>query len=289
MSHAHSILLATDFRAASDEAVTAAATLASALGASVSVLHVLEPVSTGAAAHFYHQQIGDMLLQQVTEAFASQNVHVRSATMKSGPLADSILSAARGFDLVVLGAGEKDEHGRFALGPIAEAVVTHAHRPVLAVRLGEPKLRFERIVCAVDHSPASAEALREAIRLAKLFQGQLTVLSVVPQVSWLAAAIESGQLTDVQHEHASHWKSEFDQFLDSIDFDGVDYKSELLSGIAHDMIVTAVKAQDADLIVLGTTGRSGIGRLLLGSTTRRVLRRLPCSLLTVRGSETVGD
>jgi len=283
MQNFQSILFATDFRPASAEAVGATARLATATGAQVSVLHVLEPASTGIAAHFYHQQVGEVLLQKLAQDFASNDLIVKESLIRTGPFAETIIQAARDASLVVIGAGEQNKQGQFALGPIAEAVVAHASRPVLAVRPGDPKLQFQRILCAVDHSESSAEAIRHSIRLAKLFGGQLTILSVVPEVSWLVAAVETGGLVDVARNHANHWTSEFDQLLDRFDFAGISWKKEVSSGVPHEVILATAGSQDADLLVLGTTGRSAVKRILLGSTTRRILRRLPCSLLTVHG------
>ena len=59
----------------------------------------------------------------------------------------------------------------------------------------------------------------------------------------------------------------------------------LRTGRPADEILEAVRQHDADLIVMGTTGKSGLSRILIGSTTRRVLNRLPCSLLTVKAED----
>ena len=55
----------------------------------------------------------------------------------------------------------------------------------------------------------------------------------------------------------------------------------------HEQIVTVAKDCQADVIIMGATGRTGLTRLLLGSTTRRVLQQLPCSLLTVKEADVV--
>lgn len=279
-----SILLATDFRSTADETVKATVRLALRFDANVSLLHVLEPAGTGAAVHFYHQQIGERLMQGTAHQLTAQGVKLAGTHLRSGPFAETIVHAGEAADLTVLGAGERTPQGDFQLGPIAENVVTHAARPTLLVRAADPELHFQRILCAVDHSEAAGEALRYALRLADLFGGQLTVLSVIPEVSWLAAAVESGGLVDVQRDHAAQWKQEFEQFLSRFDFAGVPVEREVRSGVVHDAIIAAARLRASDLLVMGTTGRSRVARILLGSTTRRVFRRIPCSLLTVKGT-----
>ena len=63
---------------------------------------------------------------------------------------------------------------------------------------------------------------------------------------------------------------------------GVRAKGLLLEGIPHDRIVRAARSTRADLIVLGTHGRTGLGRVFLGSVAARVVTLAPCPVLTVR-------
>jgi tetratricopeptide (TPR) repeat protein len=66
---------------------------------------------------------------------------------------------------------------------------------------------------------------------------------------------------------------------------GVSWQKEVRSGAPHQEISAAALAHQADLIVMGSTGRSGLARILMGSITRRVIQQLPCSLLTVKPEE----
>lgn len=285
-----SILLATDFRSASDDALNAAAKLATAFGSQVLVLHVLEHVPS-TLHQIYRRQIGDMLLQQVLQRLTEQQVTVAQSTIRSGSLANTIVSVAqeRDADLIVLGAGERKQPDGFSIGPIAEAVITHAPQPVLAVRPGDPQTQFKRILCPVDQSSASARGLRNAVRLAKVFGGEVIVLSVVPEVSWLSAAVETGEFVDAKAEHATEWVQEFERFLGVVDLSGVAWKREVRYGAPHEQIVAAAKEHGVDLIIMGATGRTGLVQVLLGSTIRRLLRGLPCSLLTVKQEDVVEE
>ena len=64
---------------------------------------------------------------------------------------------------------------------------------------------------------------------------------------------------------------------------------EVRHGLAHQQIILAAQEHQADLIVMGATGRTGLARVLIGSTTRRVLEHLPCSLLTVKQDEVMEE
>lgn len=277
-----SILLATDLRPASDYALNAAAQLATMFGSHVSVLHVVEPA--GAAAELYGLQCGETFMQPVLQNLAGKQVTVAQSAVKSGSPANTIVNVAQQWnvDLIVLGAGERKHPEGFSIGPIAEAVITHAPQPVLAVRPGDSQTGFKRILCPVDQSSTSARGLQNAVRLAKVFGGEIVVMTVIPEVSWLTAAVETGEFVDAKAEHASEWVQEFDRFLGKIDFSGVAWKREVRCGVPHEQIVAAAREHGVDLIIMGATGRTGLVQVLLGSTTRRLLRGLPCSLLTVK-------
>ena len=283
MQTLQTILLATDFSPTDDDALNAAALLVTAFGSQVSVLHVLEDFRSS-IHNFHRRKLGNILLQPVLKRLAEQQVTVAQSAIKSGPLANTIVSVAQEWDvdLIVLGAGDQKQPDGFAIGPIAEAVITHATQPVLAVRPGDPQPRFQRILCPVDQSSTSARGLQNAVRLAKVFGGEIIVLTVIPDVSWLTAAVETGELVDAKAEYAAEWVQEFDRFLEGVDLSGVAWKREVRSGVPHEQIVAAAKEGSVDLIIMGATGRTGLVQVLLGSTTRRLLRNLPSSLLTVK-------
>jgi hypothetical protein len=70
--------------------------------------------------------------------------------------------------------------------------------------------------------------------------------------------------------------------LSGIDLSDVSWVKEIRQGIPHEQIVATANELGSDLIIMGASGRTGLLRVLLGSTTRRLLRELPCSLLTVK-------
>jgi len=169
-------------------------------------------------------------------------------------------------------------------GPIAEAVIQQARQPVLAIRSGTPPA-FRQILCPFDGSSASLRGLKNSIRLARIFQSELSVLCVVPQVSWVTAAAEVGALTNVHEQYADRWEESVLAALRETDFGGVSWSKDIRCGSPSQEILATAAEKQADLIVMGATGKSGITRVFLGSTTRRVLQKLPCSLLVVHDED----
>ncbi len=307
MRKLRSILFATDLRSASHEIADVAIRLALVTDAQVTLLHVLEPISrlsptpSSLLSGFCGvlqidptfgfsevtqglKRVSEKPLQDVTAQLTSQNVKLAESTTVVGSVADTIVQKAKAMDadLILIGAGDRARFDRFSVGPVAMSVIEHATQPVLAIRPGDPELTFQKILCPVDHSATSARGLRNAIRLARLFGGQLVVLSVIPEISWWTAAFETGQLEDALVEHSSHWRAEFEQFLAGINFENVPVTKDVRFGAPHHQIAVATTDHQVDLIIMGVTGRAGLVRVLLGSTTRRVLEELPCSLLTVK-------
>ena len=210
---------------------------------------------------------------------------VGDASVVPGSPAEKILKMAESIDvdLILLGAGDSTYGERFAIGAVAEAVLQHARQPVLAVRPHQANLAFQRIFCPVDCSSASRRALHNAIRLTRAFGGRLTVATVIPDLLPIAAVKETVGALDAQHQRT--WRTHFEEFLRNFDFADVKYAADVRRGIPHREIVVAAKEHDCDLIVMGATSRTGFLRFMLGSVTRRVLRDLPCSILTVHDED----
>jgi nucleotide-binding universal stress UspA family protein len=141
-----------------------------------------------------------------------------------------------------------------------------------------------RIVHPSDFSPASRPAFRQALELARTYRAQLLVvhvLSVLPMIpdAYVAPSVwddlERGQRTTAQRQ--------LGRLVAKAKAAGVRTSSALLDiGVTHEQIVRFARAKRADLIVMGTHGRSGLTRALLGSVASRVLTAARCPVLTVR-------
>ncbi|MCI0738706.1 MAG: universal stress protein [Gemmataceae bacterium] len=277
------LLLATDFRPASLDATELAVDLAAAFGARATLCHVFQPFGHSAEERQNEREVAEWQIRELAQQLGGRMVAVDEALIMEGHPADCIVRKAQDMeaDLVLLGAG-KWTREPFAPGPIAEAVLHHCRRNVLTVRPGRPAVKLKRILCPVDQSEASELALRTAVEIARPFEGALHVVTVVPDVSWLTAFVETGKLADAQAWHKQHWRQEFEKSLARVDFDGVPWRHEIRHGVPHEEIVASAREHNADVIVMGSTGRTGLTRLLMGSVARRVLQDLPCSLWSVK-------
>jgi len=286
MHSLRTLLLATDFGPASQAASIVTARLAHHFGSLVTPLHIVDVDSDSALVDFYRRQVGQRMMEPLLTMLTQENVEVAHPVVLTGPVVDQILRKADEMDadLIVIGTGEPGDDGTASPGSIAEAVIQQARQPVLVVRPGNAP-GFRHILCPFDGSSTSLRGLKNAIRLAEVFQAQLTVLSVVPEVDWMTAAAEVGMLTDVHRQYADQRKESVLDALRKLDFGNVSWSADFHSGSPAKEILAVAAKKQIDLIVMGATGRSGVTYILLGSTTRRIMRKLPCSLLVVHDED----
>jgi nucleotide-binding universal stress UspA family protein len=137
---------------------------------------------------------------------------------------------------------------------------------------------YDRILLPTDGSDASDRAVEQAIGLARETGATLLVLFVVEDIPY------SPELMDDEVE--SHLRDVGQAALEEIgaraDEAGVGIETVLRQGAPHTSILEYADEADVDLIVMGTHGRSGLDRYLLGSVTERVVRTADAPVLTVR-------
>jgi nucleotide-binding universal stress UspA family protein len=138
----------------------------------------------------------------------------------------------------------------------------------------------------VDGSSPSRRALRNAIHLARHFDAQLTVLHVVREFSRTPGLIPTVQRGMEQHYLASE-TARFERFVEEFDFHKVPWKKVVRVGVPADAIVQTAREPSADLMVMGSVGRTGLSRILLGSVAGKVVRALPCSTIMVKAEDAI--
>jgi nucleotide-binding universal stress UspA family protein len=142
-----------------------------------------------------------------------------------------------------------------------------------------------RILHPSDFSRASGAAFKKAVELAKAGRGQLMIVHVLSPVAPISG---EGYVSPKMYEEIAAssraWAGkQLDRLLAKAKTSGVRAKGFVLEGVAYDQIARFARSRRADLIVMGTHGRSGLVKLFLGSVAGRVVAAAPCPVLTVRG------
>ena len=144
---------------------------------------------------------------------------------------------------------------------------------------------YAKVLVAVDGSEAADKGLREAIRVAKAGDAQLIMLHIVNELLAYYAMDGAGLSVDLSQQLRDSGRRILDKTGARAARQGLAAKSvmrEVVSGSAAQAIVREAKKQRADLIVLGTHGRRGMTRLMMGSDAEEVVRSAPVPVLLVR-------
>ncbi|WP_049985429.1 universal stress protein [Halobellus rufus] len=141
---------------------------------------------------------------------------------------------------------------------------------------------YDSILVPTDGSPASEGAVGHAIELAKQYGSTLHALYVVDTGAYSAMEVGSDIVVEALREEGEQAVA---RVAEEAEAAGVDVETAVETGIAHRSITEYVDDEGIDLVVMGTHGRTGVGRFLLGSVAEKVVRTADAPVMTVR-SET---
>lgn len=265
-------------RNAARQAVRLAASSGSKLSA-VSVMPGLE----GDMDRLYVPDVQNALasphLQALRElrALAQESgLHVETA-LRHGQSHEQIVDQAEalGADVIILGESRRGALERALVGPTASRVIGYSRGDVLVIPNGA-QIGFKTILLALDDSENSLPAAHRALALARQYGSRLwavTVLQVHAESSVLESYVDAlaGKAELVLEDFAAMAEGE-DMQVETVVEQGLDVAAAL---------VAQAREHDAELIVMGSHGRTGLRRLLMGSVAENVLAQSPCPVLIV--------
>lgn len=296
-----SILAAVDTSDASRTALRHAAREARLRDVPMTILYCLERESRGET--WWHWLAGessdpDVLRQRtrerldafVDEALAeshrpeSWTIQIRESKPSDG--IEAMLEESD-HELAVLGATGSNRLEQFLLGSTTQHVVQNSPVPVLVVPKEASPHPYERILAPIDFSECARLGLQRAGHLAKREHAKMFVLHDTHVSSSGLGRPDLAPSSDVIERRRREAHETMDNHLEhlSLASDRVERILRVHSYDRHEpaeAIVEAVRDHGIDLVVMGTHGRGGMERVVLGSTTYRVLHRIPCPVLTVR-------
>ena len=137
---------------------------------------------------------------------------------------------------------------------------------------------YDRILLPTDGSDANGRAVEQGVGLARETGAGLHVLFVLEDVPYAPETMDDaveGQLREIG-------EAAMEEIEERAEAAGVDLVTEMREGVPHETILEYAEEADVDAVVMGTHGRSGLDRYLLGSVTERVVRAAEVPVLTVR-------
>jgi len=292
------VLYPTDLSEASLKALPCAAAIARGHQARLTVLHVVptfEVISVpsgriAAAHHIVNPPTQDDVRHEMERAVQEVPLHgleVRFSAHAGDPvqvIADQAVSDSA--DLIVMGTHGRSGFERLLIGSVTEKVLRLAPCPVLAVppHVSTPvaaEALFSRVLCPLDFSPASLQALRFAFVFARLAKGRVTVVHAceVADEPRLHA-----YLGEVRRQALDIARDRLHALLADEPGTSGDVEPIVVLGRPSREILNIASQQVSDLIVMGAQGRGGVGLALVGSTTQDVIRAATCPVLVVRSA-----
>lgn len=281
------ILLAQDFSKSSENVVETAIELAKVFRSEVIPIHVLPDDIVNEKVNSLLNETALMKLNETAKRIKSEGVEVGKPMLEFGSPHDRIVKAAVrvNANLILVGSGENRKGDRFQLGTTTERIIQKSEKPVFVAKEGMP-LNVQHILCPVDFSAASKQALKNAITMAHRFRAELTILGVceLQGLAWFTS--EKDKEAENGIRSAQH-KAKFDEFLKGFNLSGLNWAKETPKGDPAEEILSTISRKMVDLLVMGSVGRTGLNRLIMGSVTEKVVREVPCSFLTLKSEDVI--
>ncbi len=292
------LLVPLDGSPLAETALPVAAYLAQTLLANVTLLHLVEqhpPAEVHHARHLTHAAEASAYLEDIkqrafpTETPVECHVHTTEITDVALSIMEHASELSR--DLIVMSTHGRGGPRRWLFGSIAQQVIAQGRTPVLLIPpapAARTNFQCQRIVVPLDGNAEHEQGLRVAIGLARACHAAIHLVLVVPTLDRLTGEkaatgklmpLATSVMLDMQQENAGEYLT--DQ-LAQLQPSGLALSAEVARGEPAAAVVDAVKRVNADLIALGTHGKTGMDAFWSGSITPRISDQSPTPLLLVR-------
>ena len=281
------VLLAQDFEESSKNVTNAAIELAKVFHSKIVPIHVIpDDIINDKVKNLVRQAVVSKL-DETVKRIEAQGIEVDQPILQNGTAYEVIVKtgASINTNLILTGSGENRKEALFQLGTTTERIIQNSEKPVFVVKENVP-LNVKTILCPVDFSDASKRALNNAIIMARRFNAKLIIFSVceLQTTSWFSSKEELEKENSIRCEQH---QEEFNTFTNPFNLKDLDYSIETARGIPADEILACIESKSIDLLVIGTAGRTGLNRLVMGSVTEKVIREVPCSFLTLKSEDVI--
>ena len=285
------ILVAVDFSPDAAAALKQAVWLARQTGVQIVLAHTIPDLSKSVYWGPYEREMNqrelrdrsDTAMRRMIVDLNAMDLDVKFETLLGEPFVEITHAVQEeGYNLVLSGTRGLGKWEHFFVGSTAKRLIRKCPSSVWIVKVGHicpPKV----VLAATDFSDVSLKAVKEGLRVAQQASAEFHLLHVVDSKDVpedLISRIPKG--SSLRQEINEEATRRLEEFLDSLAVDRTQIQVHLSWGTPWQEIQRISRHQAADLIVIGTVGRSGIKGLLLGNTAEKVLDTCDCSILTVK-------
>jgi len=220
---------------------------------------------------------------ETLESLATEaSVPARTA-LETGVPHETILSFAEDSDLLVMGTHGRTGLDRYLVGSVTERIVRASQTPVLTTHPDSPeRSSYENVLIPTDGSDAANAAVDHGLAIAEQYGATVHALSVV-DLSSLAGSYDIGpEAATVIDTMTETCERATETIVDRADGRDVEVVTEVMQGTPYRSITNYAESAEIDLITMGTHGRTGLDRYLVGSVTARVVRMSSTPVLTAQ-------
>jgi nucleotide-binding universal stress UspA family protein len=280
------ILLATDFSKSSENVTKMAIKLAKKFDAKIVLLHVLPNEADIDSIRELLNLAVKTKFDQIKENIKTAGLPNPEFLLKFGSVFDEIIRIAdyKNADVILMGSGKNIGDSSNKLSTTTGKVIQRTSKPVWVVKAGD-QLNIKKILCPVDFSEPSKRALDNAIHLARRFDAQVNVMSVFEPID-----VHTEELDFICYQNDELLKEYFDNFndfLEGFNLKNINVKKTNKSGVPYANILITINKYKPDLLVMGTTGKTGLSKILIGSVTEKVTRENTCSFITTKSKSLI--
>ncbi|NEW86963.1 universal stress protein [Rhodopseudomonas sp. WA056] len=278
------ILVATDFSTRSDRALRRAVLLARQHSAAMTIVHVIDDDQPPALWKAEERE-AQSLLNELAATVCEIDGVACDGRMAYGEPFQALADAADGVDadLVVLGPHRRQALRDIFIGTTAERTIRSTRRPVIMAN-AVPSAHYGSVLVATDLSDCSAHSIAEAQKLGLLGHSDVVVVHAFDapaQALVIRSSMTGAQLRAYLAEEEAEATKGLTAFLARTGLQPARSIVTANEGTAADAIRKCVKQQRADLVVIGTRGRTAAARFILGSVAEEVLRESDIDVLIV--------
>jgi len=262
------LLLATDGSALSEGAIRETINLAKICSSKIYAVSVIElnPEFLANAPGLVEKKEIRQHLESVRSRAANENLDCEIIVHEGDEPFQYIVdeAAKKQVEMIIMGRHGRTGLKRLLMGSVTAKVIGHTPHNVLVVP-ENAAFSFQKILIVTDGSRYSESAAREAISISRRCGSDLIALSVATKNMNLPSAKES-----------------VDKVIQAAEKEGMKVEGLTLQGTPYEVIVNTAATKKADMVVIGSHGRTGLERLLMGSVTERVIGHAGCAVLVVK-------
>ena len=274
ISRLEKLLVATDRSQFSEGAIREAIHLAKQCSSSLYIVSIMEtnPEYENIGANVFQKEEEEAIayLESIEKQVSQEGLPCQSLLLHGNDPYRLIVETAaeKNVDMIIIGRRGRTGLMKVLMGSVTAKVIGHAPCKVLVVPKAA-RIEYKKLLVATDGSEHSMEAASEVLGIAKRCGSNIIVVSVAN--------------LDIEVEKAT---ANVGRIVEMAQKDGIPVETLTPLGRPHNVIVETAGGRAVDLIVMGTCGETGFRKLLMGSTTEKVIGHAACAVLVVKAKQT---